>query len=183
MGDYYKNQAMNKKQKLFIGISGKMGVGKSTITDLLIKAIPNAGRLSFAEPLYRAQNLIYREFGLKLRGDKDRDLLIALGQWGRDIHSDFWVGLAAKAGFNSEFDVVICDDIRFPNEANFFKKHGILIRIEGEQRGDNVDTSRASDATECALDDYKFEHIVKNDQSPEDMCMLIAAIMLEGKDE
>ena len=72
------------KQKLFIGISGKMGTGKSTLPDLLLKALPNSGKGSMASPIYKGQDILYNEYGLPLEGDKDRPLLIAIGMWGRD---------------------------------------------------------------------------------------------------
>lgn len=167
-----------EKNKLFIGISGKMCTGKSTISNLLVEALPTATRLSLAAPLYKAQDLLYKEFGLTLEGDKDRDLLISLGLWGRNKHSDFWLGQFAKQAVESEYEIVICDDVRFKNEADFFKKHGVLFRIEGEQRGDNVDKSRANDDTEVALDDYEFDNVISNSLSPEDICKQIANVML-----
>lgn len=166
------------KQKLFIGISGKMGTGKSTITNILLEAIDNSGKISMSSPIYKAQDLLYEEYGLTLSGEKDRALLIAIGMWGRDRDSDFWLNQAVSTGINNNNEVVICDDVRFPNEANFFKKHGVLVRIEGKQRGDNVDHSKATDPTECALDDYDFEHVLSNKLSPEDICKKIANIML-----
>lgn len=166
------------KQKLFIGISGKMGVGKTTISQMLQSIMPNSEVLAFASPLYKAQDMIYDQYSLNLQGDKDRDLLIAIGQWGRNIDPDFWIEQFAKQALESEFEIIICDDIRFPNEAKFFEKFGTLVRIDGEQRGDNVDSSRATNITETALDNYKFDHVISNKQSPADICMAIANVML-----
>lgn len=168
------------KQKLFIGISGKMGTGKSTITDLLLAAIPNSGKGSMASPIYKAQDILYKEYGLTMEGDKDRELLIAIGMWGRNRTPDFWLEQFAKSCIESEYEVIICDDVRFPNEADFFKKYGTLIRITGEQRGDNVDYARLNNETEIALDDYKFDNTISNKLSPTDICKEIARI-LQGK--
>lgn len=164
-------------KKLFIGISGKMGTGKSTITNLLLKALPKAGKGSMASPIYKAQDMLYSEYGLTLEGDKDRDLLIAIGIWGRNKNPDFWLEQFVKVSVESEYEIIICDDVRFPNEADLFSKHGLLFRIEGEQRGDNVDHSRADNITETALDDYKFEHVISNKLTPEDICLEIARVM------
>jgi len=171
-----------EKTKLFIGLSGKMGSGKSTIAHMLQAVIKNCDIMSMAAPLYKAQHLLYKEFDVNLSGDKDRELLIALGAWGRDKHKDFWLGQFAKAAMESDFDVVICDDVRFENEADFFKNHGILIRLEGEQRGDNVDTSKADNVTETALDDYKFDHVISNNKEPAMVCQEIAHIMMGDTD-
>lgn len=168
-------------KKLLIGISGKMGSGKSTVAHMLQAAFQASGKveiLSMASPLYKAQNLLYTQYSLTLEGDKDRDLLIAVGQWGRDKHPDFWVEQFAKQIVKSKADVIICDDIRFKNEADFFKSKGLLFRLEGEQRGENVDEDKSSNITETALDDYEFDNIITNDKSPAEMCGEIANVML-----
>ena len=171
----------NKSNKLFIGISGKMCVGKSTITKLLINAIDNSTRFSVAKPLYECQDILYSKLGLTLESEKDRDLLIALGMWGRNKDPNFWLNQFVTSALDSDTEVIICDDVRFPNEADFFAKHGVLIRIDGEQRGANVDTSRATDSTETSLDEYPFKHIVSNSNSPEDMCKEIAEILMGNR--
>ena len=165
-------------QKLFIGISGKMGTGKSTISHMLQSILEKSGIMSLAAPLYKAQDLLYGEYELTLKGAKDRDLLIAIGQWGRDIDPNFWLEQFVRQATLSDYDIILCDDIRFPNEADFFAKHGVLVRLEGEQRGDNVDHSRATDATEVSLDDYDFKHVISNKGDPASICQQIANIML-----
>lgn len=169
------------KQKLLIGISGKMGTGKSTISHLLQAAFQensSVGISAMASPIYLAQNALYEQYGLQLYGDKDRPLLLAIGKWGRDRDPDFWLNQFAKQAIESDLDIIICDDIRMKNEADFFKKNGLLFRIEGEQRGENVDPSKADNATECDLDDYEFDNVIINDKEPALMCQEIANIML-----
>ncbi len=169
--------------KIIIGISGKMGTGKSTVTKLLTESLEevNVQKISHSAPMYKLQDLIYKELGLTLEGEKDRDLLIALGMWGRTKSTNFWLEQVAKTIMESDKNIFICDDVRFENEADFFTKYGTLIRIEGEQRGANVDHSRSQDASECALDSYKFENIISNNTNPEDMCKQIAYILQGGK--
>lgn len=171
--------------KLLIGISGKMGSGKTTLTNLLINALgmERTQRVSNSAPIYKAQDLLYKEYGLQLKGDKDRDLLIAIGMWGRNIDPNFWLEQTAKLITESDKEIIICDDVRFANEADFFNKYGFLFRIDGVQRGDNVDPKRADDATEIALDDYDFKHRLSNELSPEDMCKQIAHVLMGGGDE
>lgn len=167
-------------KKLLIGISGKMGTGKSTVSHLLKAVFSESAKVgieSLATPIYKAQNLLYTQYNIPLEGDKDRDLLLSIGKWGRDKNPDFWLEQFAKQVLKSKYDIIICDDVRMKNEADFFKKHGLLFRIEGEQRGDNVDPSKANNSTECALDDYEFDNIISNNQEPALMCKDIALIM------
>lgn len=159
-------------EKLYIGISGKMGSGKSTLTNGLIEALTQlrSKRVSVAAPIYNLQDIIYKDLGMKVQGDKDRDLLIALGMWGRDKNPDFWLEVLDKKIQEMDVDVVICDDVRFENEADFFKEKGILMRIEGTQRGDNVDHN-INNKTETALDTYDFPFYLNNRNTVEDMLM------------
>ena len=167
--------------KLFIGISGKMGSGKTTLTNNIIKALSSfkIENVSMAKPIYDIQNKIYEMTGETLEGDKDRPLLIALGMWGRDRDCDFWLSQAVTEMLSSSSDIVICDDVRFENEANWFKENGLLLRIEGEQRGDNVDNSRKDNITETALDEYKFDNILSNKHEPQDITLM--ALKLIGE--
>lgn len=150
--------------KLYLGISGKMGSGKTTLTNNIISALEHLAvkRVSLAQPIKDIQDSIYRKLNIKMEGEKDRPLLIALGMWGRDKDPDFWLKQAVKQMGMLKSDIVICDDVRFPNEAKWFEENGMLIRIEGEQRGDNVDESRKTDRTETALDDHTFKYTVSN---------------------
>ena len=82
------------KQKLLIGISGKMAVGKSTISHMLKAAFGESMKVnivSLSKPIYQAQDLLYKHYGLTLEGDKDRELLIAIGLWGRNKSENFWI--------------------------------------------------------------------------------------------
>jgi hypothetical protein len=169
-------------KKLIIGISGKMGTGKSTVTNILVEALGKhrSERISLAKPIYNAQDALYKMYGLEMEGEKDRDLLIAIGLWGRNKNPDFWLDQLAKYAIETDKEVLICDDVRFENEANFIDKVGFLIRIDGEQRGSNVDISRKEDPTECSLDTYNFKHRVSNTLSPEDMCKKIAKMLLKS---
>lgn len=124
-----------------IGFSGKMGSGKSSA----IKCLEDLGYIThlikFAGPLYDMQESIYTRISsvFKRPSDfkKDRKLLQWLGtNWGRSIDENLWVSLwkaeAEKAlPFLGEFDVIVCDDVRFDNEAETITAlGGKVIHIE-----------------------------------------------------
>jgi len=156
--------------KLFIGISGKMGSGKTTLTNNIICKQFNhihCEVVSLAKPIKNLQDMVYDMLDIDMVGEKDRPLLIALGMWGRGKDPDFWLHQAVKELENSEAEIVICDDVRFENEANWFRDNGILIRLEGAQRGDNVDIHRLKDITETSLDNYPFDNRINNTVSAE----------------
>ncbi len=116
------------KNKLYIGISGKMGSGKSTLANNIIKVLDSFSIkiVSLAKPIKDLQKVIYNQLDMELEGVKDRDLLIALGLWGRGKDPEFWLDKAIESMDKMECDVIICDDVRFPNEAKWFNENGIL---------------------------------------------------------
>lgn len=153
---------------MIIGLSGKMGTGKSTLASHLMNKESDSKIVKVAGLLYELQDMVYDKLGLKLQGDKDRELLIALGMWGRDKDSNFWIDKAISQAKNSTEKLIIMDDIRFPNEALAVEQAGgLLIRIQGEQRGDNLTPESMNSITETALDNYNFKHIIDNSFSIE----------------
>jgi hypothetical protein len=153
------------KIKLYLGISGKMGTGKSTLTKGIIDTLVslNSEVVSLAKPIKDLQDTIYNQLDLEMEGEKDRDLLIKLGMWGREKDPDFWLKQAVKNIKSSKADLIICDDVRFSNEAEWFDKHGLLLRLEGKQRGDNVNPEFMNNPSEVALDHYDFKNYISNE--------------------
>lgn len=159
--------------KLFLGISGKMGSGKTTLTNGLIESLPHLKvvRVSLAKPIKDLQDIIYKELGLTMVGEKDRELLIALGMWGRSKSSSLWLDQATKKMKEIDADVIVCDDVRFVNEAEWFSENGLLLRLEGEQRGANVDESKKNDTSETSLDSFDFKYYIQNSHGIEETLM------------
>jgi len=171
-----------EKNKIYIGISGKMGTGKSTlvkgIRDILTSF--KIERISLAEPVKEMQDRVYEMMGLNRSTEKNRSLLIALGMMGREEgHKDFWLDKAVKKFKRSKADIVICDDVRFENEADWFSKNGVLIRLYGEQRGDNVTPEHKNNISETALDSYKFKNYLSNKRGIEDTLVRALEILTE----
>lgn len=85
----------------------------------------------------------------------------------------FWIkSIAKRITEDTENDVIIVTDVRFPNEVedihDYVKNRRIVpIRIEREIPRDNIAQQHVS---ETALDDYKFfEYIVDNNGTLEDL--------------
>lgn len=117
-----------------IGFNGGMGVGKSTAIASLESVLGHEPALEkFAHTLYLFQELLYREIeaaGVYKRPPdfiKDRKLLQWLGtEWGRGLDQDLWVKIW-KARVQRRLDdgqFVVCDDVRFDNEASLIKSMG-----------------------------------------------------------
>ena len=126
-----------------VGISGKVGSGKTTAAEALIEN--GWVRVKMAGPLKDMLRSIgltddHIEGNLKevpcdlLCGQTPRHAMITLGtEWGRkQIGSDLWASVAAeriRLALGAGFSVVV-DDVRFENEAAVIRKlGGVVVRI------------------------------------------------------
>ncbi|MCK5127506.1 MAG: deoxynucleotide monophosphate kinase [candidate division Zixibacteria bacterium] len=165
---------MNKKIKV-IGITGPAHCGKDTAADYLLKHLPfGFTKASFADPIKemaRGLGLTYGQLYGNLKDVTDpalgctpRKILQTLGtEWGRElIHPDVWVramviklqGLENGAGF-------VMPDVRFENEANFVREHGVLIHITG--RFDNGDSQVEQHVSESGVKLEPGDIPIRND--------------------
>src|SRR5690606_16141847 len=99
-------------------------------------------------------------------GPEVRRVLQRMGVGVRDLDPDFWLRIAAeKIGvmMDARRNVVVTD-VRFPNEADYIKRHGFLIRIIRPGL-DHADTHES----ETALDDYPHDAYLINDGSVQDL--------------
>lgn len=163
-----------------IALNGTMGCGKSEA----FKAIKeNAGRevvlVKFAQPLYDMQEMIYdRIKSVHVRPEtfiKDRKLLQWLGtDWGRDsISKSIWVDIwKAEVQKNIEAGkLVVCDDVRFDNEAEVVKgMGGTIVRILSSRTGERIDLNAGikNHASEAGVAHEFVDVIIENNSTLED---------------
>lgn len=157
---------------MIIGLAGKIGCGKSTVADFLERE-HGFHRHRMAGPLkdmMRCLGLTERhiEGDLKevpcdlLGGKTPRFAMQTIGtDWGRDIVcQDIWTNAwrtTLPAGD------VVCEDVRFPNEAETVRMAGgVVIRI---CRGDDKDVKHVSE-----LQSFDTDYVLQNDGSVEDIC-------------
>ena len=106
-------------------------------------------------------DMTVRDFLQKLGTDAVRD----------GLHSNAWVN-ALMSDYTSESKWVITDT-RFPNEAEAIrKKDGIMIRVE--RSGVKPINNHPS---ETGLDNYTFDHVIKNNGSIEDLLLKVKSIL------
>ena len=81
-----------------------------------------------------------------------RALLQAYGQARRHQDENYWLSRLSHWVDESKFDIVIIDDVRFPNEADWVRTMGgSILRLECPDKPEVSD-----DLSETALDDYPF---------------------------
>lgn len=165
-----------------IGFTGGMGVGKSTAIEALRETYAGPVKLiKFAGPLYDMQEFIYgRIASVHKRPDnfiKDRKLLQWLGtDWGRstiseNIWADIWRAEVAEALNNPE-TIVVCDDVRFDNEAELVKSlGGIVVKITSDAASNRMVqsglTGISNHASEAGVSHKFLDFVLENNSTKE----------------
>lgn len=169
-----------------IGLTGKMGVGKSTIVTVLKEIQHNEILLlKFAEALCRIQEAAYKEIHpvSQRKADfiKDRKLLQFLGtDWGRNtisetLWTDLWKYKLEGLQYVQPNAIIVADDVRFDNEAEVIKSlGGIVIEVRSDKTSNRINTSLSSHSSENGVDLKYIDAIIENNGTIEDLkdCLL-----------
>lgn len=161
-------------KNIIILISGKAGVGKTTLSGILANEISSKGytvyKTSFAESLKKCATTFFNWDGKK--DGKGRTLLQALGAIGRNYYKDCWVKLAIDGIYDKMMympEFILIDDFRFPNEYDYIVNNFdnefvvITIRINSSDRETLKGTMRYNDESEVSLDEFtKFDYTYDN---------------------
>jgi len=157
-----------------IAICGKMASGKTTMAEQL--SVYGFRCLSLAGEVKRVGREL---FGMK---EKNRPLLQQIGMKMREIRESVW--LDALIHESAQYELVVCDDVRFINEAHALKENGwLLIKLDisddlQKERLQNtypddweIHWNNRSDPSEAEVDKIPlewFDDIIeaKNDTSP-----------------
>lgn len=158
---------------MLIGISGKMGSGKSTA----IEAMKTLGKPvyvhKFAAPLYQIQEQIYRIIAPVYQRPedfvKDRKLLQWIGtDWGREtIRESLWIDLwKSRAEMIKTKDptvTLVSDDTRYDNEAEMIHSMGGVVieitRSDSTQHavgGEGIKNHKSESGISPHLIDYRI---------------------------
>ena len=143
---------------MLIGISGKIGVGKSTLASYLADSYGFA-RFAVADELKMLCHDYFRtplgDRSCKPMRPHDRDILQRTGRLFREFHPDIWINrldenIRTTRGNDPDLWEVVVDDIRYLNEVHWVKRNGgLLIRIL-----DNTATAGDKHESEIDLDNF-----------------------------
>ena len=178
---------------MIIGISGKIGSGKSEVARQIKKTFPekNFKIKSFG---YMVKKIVSQLTGVDLRTCLSRNAKnIYLDEWrmtlgemyqkvGTDcmrdnLHKNTWV-ISAFSKYTDDENWIF-DDVRFFNEVDGVKdKNGLLIRLEGDPKNIREnDTRDMNHESETQLDNCrKFDIIFDNDGPIENLSNLMSLI-------
>lgn len=163
-----------------IGLTGKMGAGKSTVLELLKEVEQQDVRLvKLAAPLYDMQEMIYKRISpVYTRPDgftKDRKLLQFLGtDWARNsISPTLWMDLwkAEVLRYKHIPNVlIVADDVRFDNEGEVIKSlGGMVISVQSDKTHERIDTSLGNHSSENGIDGKYIDAIILNNGTIQDL--------------
>lgn len=174
---------------MIVGLCGLAGSGKSTAAKYLSQKYIMSRR-PLAYPLKAMLAALpgvdwrtldgskeVKEIPLEMFNGKTlRHAMQTLGtEWGRhQFGDDFWVNMWTQG--IGEMDRIVCDDVRFPNEARMIRdKGGILIRIDRQVAGTTINVGHASEKIDLILPD----HTINNDGLPEDLYFRLDSVLAE----
>ena len=149
--------------KHVIAVSGKQFAGKDTVVEILLQYLKNFKRIGIGDAIKEEYS---KRTGLSVEEiEKNKSAyrpdLIALGDEGRAISSDYWLRKILDSDFN-----VIISDLRLKNELNLAKQYNaITIRVESsrENRSKRGNIVKENDLTETDLDDItSWDFIIEN---------------------
>ena len=164
-----------------VALTGPKTVGKTTIANAIAENVDKIVYiLSFATPMRSMLSSIgisnlnlhsqsFKEEKIEGLGKSARELLQTLGtEWGRNmVHPDIWLWAMSnklKEAEESNVDIIVIDDCRFDNEADWIRDLGgsviLLKRIGYEYGKDSHETEQPIsnskiDLTYDASDIYK----------------------------
>lgn len=169
-------------RKVAILISGKAGVGKTTLANFIKNSLIESGNIVCINPFAFEVKQTARYVGWDgIKDSRGRKLLQDIGQLVRDYNKDTWVRKTIErfgdqnaelflTGY-PEIQFMICDDWRFPNESWYIKNNTdmdtILIRVEAPDREILKGTPQYDEISENALPDgfevlTDYDYVVSN---------------------
>lgn len=133
-----RTKRRSSSDPLLIGIAGQARSGKDEAGMRLQKRLSSTKwkLTSFAKPIKQMLNAIgiactdgSKTDVVPWLGVSERSLMQKLGtEWGRSVDPDFWVKRFAATHAGKKR---IVTDVRFENEADYVRKHGVLIHLTG----------------------------------------------------
>ncbi|TDV24068.1 phosphomevalonate kinase [Mycoplasmopsis mustelae] len=159
---------MAKRKHIVVLINGKRRSGKGLLSSALAEKLrkrfdDNIHILSFAEPIKKITEPILEE--IKWDGkDKEvvRPLWIAMGEVGRNVDNNIWCtrvfnkirDIIKKSIEDKKNTLILIDDLRFPNELDYFKKE--MKEIQESQNKDKDVSKVIAIRIEKFMDANKF---------------------------
>lgn len=171
-------------------ISGKARHGKDTMARFMEQYLLEHGKKVLITHYGDLVKYTCKAF-FKWNGVKDnhgRTLLQMVGtDYIRSNYPNFWVDyvIGVVTSFPDQWDYVLIPDVRFPNEISRWQEcEGdnldiISLRVVREGYESILTEEQQAHASETALDDYDFNHIIKNDSDLSELYKTVISFIKE----
>lgn len=172
------------KDTFVIGFAGPGGAGKDTVARLL-----GFYSIAFAEPL--KEGLLAMGFPEPKNRELKEEIIAGytftwrkaaqtLGtEWGRMLDPEIWLSIAKQRRVISPLPVISVTDVRFHNEADWVREHGMLVHVMG--RNTSVKPEHVGHASEHGLWHHAADWLLDNsgdmDQLSRSVDLLRAAVI------
>ena len=153
---------MNDISKILVVlVSGKAGVGKTTLANMMVKGAKDLGLNSYVDHFAGDLKFIAK-VGFDWNGEKDergRTLLQDIGTISRKYDENIWARRLYERVVSSSqvYHLVVIDDWRFPNELAYLKDKPMLevfsVNIHAPNREILAGTPQYNDVSETSLPD------------------------------
>lgn len=152
-----------------ICISGKAEAGKTTSAKVIKTILDERGYRCLITNYAGVLKFICGAF-FGWDGKKDEAGRALLQRVGTDVvrkqDPDFWVNFMKSVllMFNDEWDYVLIDDVRFPNEIEGLKDSFEVIKLRVNRPGydNSLTEEQRKHASETSLDNYEFDYYLDN---------------------
>jgi adenylate kinase family enzyme len=148
-----------------IGLSGRAGAGKTTISKHLVEHFGYT-RMAFGDPLkemlIKAGLCTWEECYVE-KTARSRELLQKVGTeiFRKQIHTDFWVQqIALRVKERPVDSKIVFDDLRFPNEAKWIRSFPGSMIVKLERIGHVDATAGTTHESESLVDTIQADHTI-----------------------
>lgn len=151
-------------------LSGKAEAGKTTVALMIKDILENKGKkvlkMSYGDLVKYICGKYFNWDGQK--DAKGREILQQIGtNVIRAKRPTYWVDFVMEFSklFEDEYDFVIIDDLRFPDEVTQWDKNGwdtFVVRVDREGHISSLTELQLHHPSECSMDNYNFDFYIKS---------------------
>lgn len=174
-----------------IGIAGKSGSGKTTVAGLLAAELNNLGYTVVVDAFAVEIKRRLRDCSSgEIDKDADRAAMQAIGTAMRDHDVNYFVDkLAARnrlkaahflygSGIPGPAEFLIVADVRYPNEAAFCRRHGVVVLVDGTHKPLPPET--ANHESEAMVDAVAADYVIPKQRSLNLLAAAVKALVAGG---
>lgn len=152
-----------------IALYGKLRSGKTAVCEHIMDKYENVQKIEFSDALQEVVDILYPE----LKGVKNREVLVGVGQHMRKYDVDVWTNIVKNRVLNSDARHILVSGVRQQNEYEMLKGLGfIFIRVEASENtrikrcieaGDSFNKESLRDYTEMIMDEWEADYTILNE--------------------